>query len=349
MMPAQRSMRAPTASGLSRTLHIKCATWAQVDDFTQNKLRRGNLLTARLPFGPDAQTSMPVALNLPNQVIFTFDAIVRTVARIEGTDRWWVELELIGYHSEIQQRLRSLVQKEGRTRPARISRAESIVEEQDVELPADERALFAQLTNDLRRMRTQPAHALLGIDATASVELARRAWLAMLPRYHPDVFAQYRSPAISHLAEELTILLHRAVARMQHGQKAQGWMISFDELGNGEIAAPSLRRRASTAPVSTTTEAVEARARALLAEGNIEAAQEHLAGALLAFPRSRPLRVLYYVCGALRAFANGEKEFARSQLEAALSHDRENPIVVSLMERVRAGTFDGKGLRKIFE
>ena len=49
-------------------------------------------------------------------------------------------------------------------------------------------------------------------------------------------------------------------------------------------------------------------------------AQEVLAAALVVYPRSRPLRSLYYVASAVAALDKGEVMLATSQLETALAH-----------------------------
>ena len=58
----------------------------------------------------------------------------------------------------------------------------------------------------------------------------------------------------------------------------------------------------------------------MLAQGDANAAREVLAAALCVYPRSRPLRSLYYVASALSALSKGERMLATSQLETALAH-----------------------------
>jgi hypothetical protein len=67
-------------------------------------------------------------------------------------------------------------------------------------------------------------------------------------------------------------------------------------------------------------ESFENRARMMLSNGDADHAQEVLAAALCVYPRSRPLRSLYYVASAVAALHKGERMLATSQLETALAH-----------------------------
>jgi hypothetical protein len=58
----------------------------------------------------------------------------------------------------------------------------------------------------------------------------------------------------------------------------------------------------------------------MLVQGEADNAQEVLAAALVVYPRSRPLRSLYYVASAVAALQKGEVMLATSQLETALAH-----------------------------
>ena len=61
-----------------------------------------------------------------------------------------------------------------------------------------------------------------------------------------------------------------------------------------------------------------------------------LAEALVAHPRSRPLRSLYYVASALAALDDGQLMLATSQLETALSQDEACAEAKAVLARVRA-------------
>jgi hypothetical protein len=96
-------------------------------------------------------------------------------------------------------------------------------------------------------------------------------------------------------------------------------------------------------------EAFEVRARAMLGEGNADNAQEVLAAALCVYPRSRPLRSLYYVASALGALAKGEVMLATSQLETALAHYDQCSEAAALLEHVRrSGTVETSEMRRLF-
>jgi hypothetical protein len=82
-------------------------------------------------------------------------------------------------------------------------------------------------------------------------------------------------------------------------------------------------------------EAFELRARAMLGDGDADNAQEVLAAALCVYPRSRPLRSLYYVASAISALAKGEVMLATSQLEAALAHHEHCTEAAAILDLLR--------------
>ena len=65
------------------------------------------------------------------------------------------------------------------------------------------------------------------------------------------------------------------------------------------------------------------------------AAQEMLAAALCVYPRSRPLRSLYYVASALAALDAGQVMLATSQLETALAHDEQCVEAAAILDHLR--------------
>jgi hypothetical protein len=74
----------------------------------------------------------------------------------------------------------------------------------------------------------------------------------------------------------------------------------------------------------------------MLGDGDADNAQEVLAAALCVYPRSRPLRSLYYVASAISALSKGERMLATSQLETALAHHEhctEAAAILDLMRR----------------
>ena len=82
-------------------------------------------------------------------------------------------------------------------------------------------------------------------------------------------------------------------------------------------------------------DAFEARARAMLGDGDAANAQEVLAAALCVYPRSRPLRSLYYVASAISALGKGEVMLATSQLETALAHHEDCIEAAAILELLR--------------
>jgi hypothetical protein len=372
------------ASG--RSLHIKCGTWDQVEAFYQRKLRRGNVLSMKVPFSGEAGSAITLGLELPNQLLVAIDGKVLKASAVDGSDRTWMEIELAGLTADLITRLRGLV-SEGRTAAATKSRPG---EPSPDDLPADERELFQHMSQELRRLRQLAVHTVLGVDEDADPGVVRRGWLELVSKYHPDVVALHRSAAISHLAEEILILVNRAYHRMRASLVAEGratalgpgmlqphgWLIGFDDLATGDrepvadfrrgggavrFAAkvtmsderdpPSSSSEVGTAaPAQQGGEAFEHKARGLLAGGDHPGAKEMLAAALCVYPRSRPLRSLYYVASALTALDAGQVMLATSQLEAALAHDEKCVEAAAILDQLRhAGASDHAAVRRLFE
>jgi hypothetical protein len=84
-----------------RSLHIKCATWDQVEAFYQRKLRRGNVLSMKVPFTADTGTPITLGLELPNQLMVAIDGKVLKASQVDGSDRTWMEIELGGLTAEL--------------------------------------------------------------------------------------------------------------------------------------------------------------------------------------------------------------------------------------------------------
>ena len=94
----------------ARTLHVKCATWEQVDTFTKRKLRKGKLLSMKVPFLAKAGSSVTLGLELPNQLVLAIDGIVQKASAVEGGDanKTWIEIELVGFTEEVMQKIRAM-------------------------------------------------------------------------------------------------------------------------------------------------------------------------------------------------------------------------------------------------
>lgn len=346
-----------------RTLHVKCATWEQVEAFYTRKLRRGKLLSMKVPFAATLGSSLTLGLELPNEVVIAVDGTVQKASPIEGDDaKTWIELELAGFNDDVIARIRAMAAGEIAVPPPHVSERPSrtLPPRGADELPADERVLFTQLTAELRRLRQAAVHEVLGVDRDADPETVRQGWMTLIRRHHPDLFARRKAPAITHLAEELTILLNRAYDRLRAALVAEGratavgsavrpppgWLVGFDDLASGDTEVP-VRARALTPAQALQTpfgfepdapsggDEFETRARALLGQGDPDTAQEVLAAALVVYPRSRPLRSLYYVASAVAAIYKGEVMLATSQLETAIAHYEGCAEAARILDHVR--------------
>ncbi|HEY5925161.1 MAG TPA: J domain-containing protein [Kofleriaceae bacterium] len=375
----------------SRTLHVRCATWDQVEVFTTRKLRKGKLLSMKVPFPAKSGMPVTIGLELPNEVVVAIDGVVQKAAPVEvegkvDPNRTWIEIELTGFTDEVKARLRKMrrdaedPETDPKIEPAAPPRR-SPSQLGDPELPADERELFQHLSAELRRLRSAAVHDVLGVPASAGPELVRASWKDLIRRNHPDLVARRNAPAISHLAEELTILANRAYDRMRTSLVAEGrastagptvaspagWLVAFEDIKSdpAHAAAPkSPLRRFDRPPTPVPepppppppsasqgqgSEAYESRARAMLAQGDANTAREVLAAALVVYPRSKPLRSLYYVATALAAVQDGELMLATAQLETALAHHEQCIEASKMLDHIRRhGTAEAAAMQRLF-
>jgi hypothetical protein len=356
-----------------RTLQVRCATWEQVEVFTTRKLRRGKLLSMKVPFAAKKDMPVTLGLELPNALVIAIEGVVQRASAVEGeANRTWIEIELIGFTEEVHARIRGMATQkpeappERETPPTAPPPARKSTAGPDEELPEDERALFQHLTAEIRRLRAAAVHDVLGVDRDASPDEIRAGWKNLVRRHHPDLVARRNAPAISHLAEELTIHANRAYDRLRaalvaegrgavagpHLAKPPGWLVGFEDLQSTD--APPLKGPAARVPAAKPTptappanaqgsEAFEQRARAMLGDGSATNAREVLAAALVVYPRSKPLRSLYYVATALAALEAGEVMLAQAQLETALAHHDQSIEASQLLDHIRkhgAGELD---------
>lgn len=360
-----------------RTLHVRCTTWDQVEVFHTRKLRRGKLLSMRVPFRAEPGAEVTLNLELPNQVVIVIDGIVLKASAVESdpkatkadAGKTWLEVELVGFTEEVVARIRRMaaggdpsIESPPPPRPRTTGQIQAVAGD---ELPADERELFQQLSVELRRLRSLAVHEVLGVARDADAEQIRLGWMNLIRRHHPDLVARRGAPAITHLAEELTILVNRAydrlrVALVAEGRAASvgpvltpppGWLVGFEDISStGSILRNKLAQTLQNGgnapqvepivrPPSTSAieggEAFELRARAMLGDGDADNAQEVLAAALCVYPRSRPLRSLYYVASAISALGKGEVMLATSQLETALAHHEGCAEAAEILELLR--------------
>ena len=364
-----------------RTLHVRCTTWEQVEIFHTRKLRRGNLLSMKVPFRADPGAEVTLNLELPNQVMLVIEGVVLKASPIEADPRTarpevgktWLEVELVGFTEQVAARLRRLTgggepaeanTDTPRPTPSRTRTTGALPVVAGDDLPADERALFQQLAGELRRLRQLAVHEVLGVARDADAEQIRVGWMNLIRRHHPDLVARRNAPAITHLAEELTILANRAYDRLRAALVAEGraaavgpaltpppgWLVGFDDISSTSVVrsrvvqhlpdggnAPHVAPLTALEPAGPPHggEAFELRARAMLGDGDATNAQEVLAAALCVYPRSRPLRSLYYVASAISALGKGEVMLATSQLETALAHHEDCIEAAAILELLR--------------
>lgn len=339
----------------ARALHVRCSTWDQVELFTTRKLRHGRLLSMKVPFDAKVGAAVTLGLELPNQLVIAIDGFVRQASAIEA-HRTWIEVELTGSNEELLSRISAMVsyEVEPPTDPQMVAIL-STRSPEDLgknELPADERDLFHQLSSEIRRLRAAAVHDVLGVPADAPPELARRAWKQVVQRYHPDNVASRQAPALVHLAEELTILVNRAYDRMRAALVAEGrgvlvgssvasppgWLVGFEDMASGSGAsAPSA---AATAETQTGVrdqggDALAARARAFLEQGQTNDACGLLSEALVMYPYSKRLRSLFHVASALASVDAGEMVRATTELEAAMVHHKDSEEATRLLDYLR--------------
>lgn len=388
-----------------RTLHVRCTTWDQVEVFYTRKLRKGKLLSMKVPFAAKIGAQVTLGLELPNQVVLALDGkIHKATPMADDAAKTWIEIELVGFNDAVIARLKAMMAgaelPEDPTpppvaspivtpiadRPSRRAPSPSLASGSTAAgapplrrpappiateaLPSDERELFHALTGELRRLRQLAVHEVLGVDRDADAEAIRTGWMALVRRLHPDLVARHQAPAITHLAEELTILCNRAYDRLRAALVLEGratapgsllqqtgWLLAIDDMGSRAITAAEEAalsdddtvledaRIASSLssfgtippPISGAQngETFETRARAMLSNGEADNAQEVLAAALCVYPRSRPLRSLYYVASALAALTKGELMLATSQLETALAHHEQCVEAAQILEHLK--------------
>jgi hypothetical protein len=371
-----------------RTLHVRCATWDQVETFTTRKLRKGRLLSMKVPFVGKAGAAVTLGLELPNEMVIAIDGVIQKASAVDGDpQRTWIEIDLTGFTPEVMARIRNLADNaaddagtDPQVAPVAPERRSQMMSTGGDDMPADERELFQRLSSELRRLRQAAAHEVLGVPRDPTPEQLRAGWKALVRRHHPDLVARRNAPAITHLAEELTILSNRAYDRLRAALASEGkginagsmiatppgWLVGFEDIQSAD-STPAPRatpRRYDRPPTPQPTaqpvvartqtpaqgsESFEQRARAMLSQGDANAAREVLAAALVVYPRSKPLRSLYYVATALAALHEGEVVLATSQLETALAHHEACTEASKLLDHVRKhGAANTDQLKAVF-
>jgi hypothetical protein len=343
----------------------------------------------RVPFAAKQSSRVTIGLELPNEVVIAIDGVIQKTAPVEvdgevDANRTWIEIELVGFTDEVKARLRAFQQEapepatdpQIQVLPAAPQRRPASAPLTD-DLPEDERELFQHLSNELRRLRAAAVHEVFGVPRDAGPAVIRAAWKDLVRRNHPDLVSRRNAPAITHLAEELTILANRAYDRLRQALVAEGrgtvagptlqtppgWLVGFEDISSTDASNPAVRRApnrferptsqpgdagfglgasstpspaaASPQPSGQGSDAFEQRARVMLAQGDANTAREILAAALVVYPRSKPLRSLYYVASAIAAISAGEVQLATAQLETALAHHEQSTEAARLLEHIR--------------
>ncbi len=388
-----------------RTLKVKCATWDQVEAFYAQKVRSDGRLPMRVPFAVHVGDRVTMALQLPSDLVVSIDGDVIQAEPAADGKRSAVVLAVHGMTPELRQRLAALVEEARAGGQSSGELSPPPVDEPPAAQPADapvnelvpppppldagavsseERGVFAALEADLRQMREGAAHEVLGVAWDAGVPAIRGAYFVLTKRYHPDIYARYRSRPILDLAQEIFILINRAYDRMRDAAVEAGagivagpallphigWLVAdFADLGEQAdtpkaAPLPAKRSRAESSPgilsglfseaASTDSGAqtiasdddVMDQARALLEEEKYEEARTLLAGALKSSPRNRPLRALYHVASGRKLMTEDEGVKAIAQFEAAIAHDRLCAEARASLDAARGGPAKKAGLFK---
>jgi hypothetical protein len=203
-----------------------------------------------------------------------------------------------------------------------------------------EREVFEQLQSELVNLREFAANEVLGVARDAGVEAIRDGYFTRSKHFHPDLFARYRSRAVTHMAQEVFIHINRAYDRMRDTAVADGravlagpallphdgWLASLDDIADSDADKPGssagLERKSPGKSDDKSTGEVFAAADDFMAAGDYENARALVASVLHNDPRNRKLRALYYFIGGKQAQADDDPVQAASQYQTALSHDR---------------------------
>jgi hypothetical protein len=212
-----------------------------------------------------------------------------------------------------------------------------------------ERDVFLYLEAELRRLRESAAYEVLGVDEHADVATLRAAYFELTKRFHPDLFARYRSQTILHMSQELFIHINKAYDRMRNALVAaghaivagpaliphEGWLANLDDIRGDDPSGVSLLRERSYGEEQPSRQGT-GDLLAMVRAGKFEEARERVAAALHYDPRDRRMRSLYHVISGREMMARGEETAAATQFEAALAHDRNCREAREALEELRA-------------
>ncbi|MBL8621857.1 MAG: hypothetical protein JNK64_11155 [Myxococcales bacterium] len=174
---------------------MRCTRWDQVDAFLHKKLRADGRLSMKVPFVAEPGAPVTLAIELPNQIVVALDGVVGAPAQRDRPDA--AVVVLAGAKAAIE-RLSAMVAD------ARVGGGDG-----------DLSATLAAREAELRRLRQQAAHEVLGCSRGPTLEELRAAWRQRVRREHPDAVARFRSAALRLTAEETMIHVTRAYERLR--------------------------------------------------------------------------------------------------------------------------------------
>lgn len=267
---------------MPRALKIKCPTWDHVESFFSRKLAADGQLSLKLPFSPQVGQEIGLALELPTGVEIAVPCTVVTARLGPDPKRCAVTLRVTGGAAGLRARLRALTD-EARGEPAAAPAIAAPPVPIPLDAPVDEpvpapppfepsdpEPITADLLTQLESLRARAAHEILGVGWDASVADIRRGYFSLVKKWHPDVFARHRSPAIAALVSEVFIHINRAYDRMRDAAVAagaaiaagpaliphRGWMAEIRDIDSGGVAipVPPIRRAPARAPAPPAAE-----------------------------------------------------------------------------------------------
>lgn len=178
-----------------RLLRVRCTRWDQVESFLRKKLRADGRLSMKVPFDAEPGAAVTLTIELPNQIVIALDGAVAKAEAHERPDATVVQLAGAKHA---------------------IDRLEAMLT--DARAGGEGGDLAATLSvreAELRRLRQQAAHEVLGVSRTPTLVELRRAWRLRARREHPDAVARFGSAALRLTAEEAMIVVTRAYERLR--------------------------------------------------------------------------------------------------------------------------------------
>src|SRR5690606_13285852 len=192
---AQRGRRGRLVSRPGHTLKVRCPTWEHVESFYARKVKDDNTLSARVPWSARPGDVVTLALELPDELVLTIDAVVGEVMPAPDDRKSAVRMTLTGLTPALRARLIERVARELRPapppRPPSTTRpppsnepvlpvaqpadapVDEVVEALTIpdlsEVPAAQRPIAEHLIATLARMRAAAASDVLGVDRAATV------------------------------------------------------------------------------------------------------------------------------------------------------------------------------------